>query len=279
MGLRDKFNDFNNDRKRKKRFEKYNAIIDKSDAFSLGELSNQTGVGTDQVRKDIQEYLHYLDERESFFKNRYWLDTSNETLHKKPWIAGIKDFKSYKSGVYAILVLLIIVIVGGAIAIGASLNNRNNGSHSAKLESSLSSKASKSQSEGGKASSSSSSSESKKENAEVLKITKRKNDVKVDSGNGEYIGKSSVAGKISFTADSAKLNDGTYQLKWIPGVWRGSDSNYAYATVTTNDDNDNLIQISYDDPQTITIKKSDTINVQMFGKGTGDTLRFYKAEK
>lgn len=31
-----------------------------------------------------------------------------------------------------------------------------------------------------------------------------------------------------------------------------------------------------DEPQNLNIKNSDIINIQMFGKGTGDTLKFSK---
>lgn len=145
-----------------------------------------------------------------------------------------------------------------------------------KSSSSISSESQKNSSSSSSVSSSSSTSTSKLEINDNITITKNQNDLMVSNDNGKSIGKSQDPQKISFKVSDVKLSDGVYHLEWEPGVWSGSDPDYAYATITINDNNSNLIQIMKDEPQDVNIKSSDVVHVQMFGKGTGDTLKLSK---
>lgn len=125
-------------------------------------------------------------------------------------------------------------------------------------------------------SASSATSTSKLETNEHITITKNQNDLTVGGDYTNYIGKSQSPENISFKVSDVKLSDGDYHIEWQPGFWSGSDPDYAYATITLNNDKNNLIQVMKDEPQNLNIKNSDIINIQMFGKGTGDTLKFSK---
>ncbi|MFT8497157.1 hypothetical protein FGL85_11005 [Leuconostoc pseudomesenteroides] len=263
MGLKNKLNELNSTRKRTKRFEKYNNVVKKTDKISLNELSQRTNVPLDQVKEDINSYVEQLNIQEPFFKRRYYLDNHDYTVHRKSWLECIKDWRLLKPAFFALPILpIIFFVLGLTLFFNDRSSQKNEAVHTqvSKIKTS---------------SSTDSSSSSKIEN-DTLEITKRKNDLKVDSGDGTYIGKSTNPEQISFKASEAKLESGTYHIKWGHGVWSGSDPDYAYATIVINDDNNNLIQITEDAPQDVSIKSSDIVNVQMFGKGTGDTLKFSK---
>lgn len=275
MGLRNKLNELNSTRKRNKRFEKYDNVVKKTDKISLNELSQKTNVPLDQLEEDINSYVEQLNIQEPFFKNRYYIDNRDDYLHRKKLLECIKDWRSLKPVFFALPILPIIFVVFGLTLFFNDSSSQKNEAVHTEVSKIKTSNSSIDKVEISSSSSTDSSSSSKIEN-DTLKITKRKNDLKVDSGYGTYIGKSTNPEQISFKASDAKLESGTYHIKWGHGAWSGSDSDYAYATVVINDDNNNLIQITEDAPQDVSIKSSDIVNVQMFGKGTGDTLKFSK---
>lgn len=277
MGLRNKFNELNSTRKRSKRFEKYNNIVKKTNKISLTELSQKTNVPLDQLEEDINSYVEQLNIQEPFFKNRYYINNHDYTLHRKKWLECIKDWRLLKPAFFSLPILPIIFLVLGLTLFFNDSSSQNNAAAHTEVSKIKTSNSSIDNKETSTSSSTEHSSSSKSE-SDTLKITKRKNDLKVDSGNGTYIGKSTNPEQISFNASEAKLEDGTYHIKWGHGVWSGSDPDYAYATIVINDDNNNLIQINENEPQDVNIKGSDIVHVQMFGKGTGDTLTFSESK-
>ncbi|MBZ6007791.1 hypothetical protein KIJ00_00740 [Leuconostoc gelidum subsp. aenigmaticum] len=284
MGLINKFNELNSNRKRNKRFENYNTFVRKQNNTSLSELSEKTGISLDKIEEDVKPYIDRLNEQEQLFKNRYYFDTSKGILYRKSFSESIKEIKSFKLSVYAVPILIVVFVFG----IFFSINNdseqqdtskntsivhkssKENSSSTSNKQTSSSSVSSSSTSELSKASS------KKVKATDILTIIKRKNDLKVDSNNGGYIGKSTSPESISFKGSDTKMTDGLYRVKWGHGIWWGSDPDYAYALIIINGDSDNQIQITEDDPQNLQIKSSDIIHVRMFGKGTGDTLKFSK---
>lgn len=282
MGIKDKFNIMNSNRKRNKRFEKYSTCIRKRNNISLSELSEKTGISLDQIGEDIKPYIDHLNEQEPLFKNRYYIDISKNILYKKSFSDSIKEIQSFKLPIYAVLILIIV------FGIFFSINNDSEQKDTSKSTStasklskenflSSSSKQTSSQSVNSSSKSELSKTSSQKvETTDILTITKRKNDLKVDSYNEGYIGKSTFPESISLKFSDTKMPDGLYNVKWGHGIWWGSDPDYAYALITINDNNDNQIQITENEPQNLQIKSSDILHVQMFGKGTGDTLNFSK---
>ncbi|MGL5887497.1 MAG: hypothetical protein ACRCY1_05395 [Leuconostoc suionicum] len=279
MGLKDRFYELNNNRKRSKRFEMYNNVVKKTNEVSLYELSQKTGILLSQVEEDINSYIEEINSQEPLFKNRYYIDPSKYILHRKSWFECIKSWNSLKSTFYISLILPFLFLLLGITLLFNNKSPQENvakstASSTTKVPYPSSTEAPSSSSEENSSSTNSSVNDSSSNNTDTLKITKRRKDLKVDSGTGTYIGKSTSPEKISFKASDAKLTDGLYHIKWGHGIWSGSDPDYAYATIVINNDNNNLIQITEDDSQDINIKNSDIIHVQMFGKGTGDTLKF-----
>ncbi|MCV3296240.1 hypothetical protein NRF22_03815 [Oenococcus kitaharae] len=285
MGIKDKLQAAYKAHKQRKRFEKYHEILTRHHNISLSDLSSETQIPLAQVQEDCQALVQSENDQDTFFKQRFYLTDNKTVIHTVGFIDSMKHLSNLKPAFFALISLFVVACTGLVIMLFMSKEPAP-ASHAAvsqqqrkrDSQKSLKTKSKHTAQASSTSQQTSHSDGSSTQNAldYVFVLRKDQHELSLSDGDGKYLGKSSGPQRITIPIGASTLVAGSYQVKWAPGSWNGSDPDTAYGTTEINDQESSLQQVMENAPVSISLHDGDRLTLQMFGKGTGDTLKFFK---